>query len=137
MNTTTVLVVDDDEAVRTSLNVHFEDTGFSVFSACSAEESLSIMEEQLIDIAIVDLRLPVMNGMDLIREAHSRWPGMGFIIHTGSVEFDLAEDVTALPQVSDNICIKPVVDMSVFSHEIHSLMIKKDINYEQRDNLND
>lgn len=117
-----VLVVDDDEAVRVSLNVHFEDSGYSVLTASSAEESLAIMEQNPIDISVVDLRLPIMNGVDLIREAHSKWPRMGFIIHTGSVEYDVAEDVISLPQVSKTICIKPVADLNVFSDEIKRMM---------------
>ncbi len=132
MNTpVTVLVIDDDEAVRISLNVHFEDNGFSVYTASSAEESLEIMEKQPIDISVIDLRLPVMNGMDLIREAHSRWPIMGFIIHTGSVEYDLAEDVITLPQVSNTVCLKPVADLSIFCKEIECLMEGMEVNHEQ------
>ncbi len=132
MNTpVTVLVIDDDEAVRLSLNVHFEDNGFSVHTAASAEESLIIMEKKSIDISVIDLRLPVMNGMDLIREAHSRWPSMGFIIHTGSVEYDFAEDVVTLPQVSNTICIKPVADLSVFCREIDRLMEGMEVSHDQ------
>ena len=130
-STASVLITDDDEAVRISLKVHFEDEGYSVSTASSAEESLVIMDKQWFDIAVIDLRLPVMDGMDLIREAHSRWPRMGFIIHTGSIEYDLADDIIALPQVSKKIFIKPVSDLKIFSKEAEQLMIGKEVGHEK------
>lgn len=72
-----ILVVDDEQMVRENLVDYLEDEGLDVISVGSAEEALNLMKTEHADIAIVDMRLPVMHGNDLIIHLKAA-PGYGF-----------------------------------------------------------
>ena len=81
------LVVDDDPAIVHLLRLFLEQLGFSVASAGSGPEALAVLGRQPIDLAITDLAMPGMTGIDLIREARSRGHDNEFLVLTavGSV----------------------------------------------------
>ncbi len=78
-----VLVVDDEPRIRSLLSDVIPDMGFDVTAARTAEEAIRAMEQSPADIAILDLQLPVMQGMDLFSHLRERWPGMQVIVMTG------------------------------------------------------
>ncbi|NDV22664.1 response regulator [Desulfovibrio sp. JC022] len=116
-----ILVVDDEQMVRENLVDYLEDEGLDVISVGSAEEALTLMKTDNADIAIVDMRLPVMHGNDLIINLKELHPDMDFIIHTGSVDYAVPPDVRAYGISSDNVLLKPVADMDMFIQKIRTL----------------
>jgi CheY-like chemotaxis protein len=62
-----VLLADDDPAVQVSLAMAFSALGWETVAARSAEETLAKLKERRYDLIIFDLRMPDMNGLDLIR----------------------------------------------------------------------
>lgn len=68
-----ILLVDDDERIRDSLRLFFEDQGCSLMAVGSSERALEELARHSFDIIILDYKLPGMNGMELlerIRETH-------------------------------------------------------------------
>ena len=65
-NTLNVLIVDDSSFMRTHLRMLLAKRGFKTFTAIDGKEALQIIKQHKIDAAIVDLEMPVMNGMQLI-----------------------------------------------------------------------
>ena len=63
----TVLVVEDDEAIRLVLRTNLEDEGYHVLEAGTAEQGLVLMMDERVDVVLVDLRLPGIQGLDLVR----------------------------------------------------------------------
>ena len=61
-----VLIIDDETSIRTSMGEFFEDFGFQVHTVGSAEAALAAIAEQDFDVAIVDIRLPGLDGDGLI-----------------------------------------------------------------------
>ncbi|CCO25428.1 response regulator [Maridesulfovibrio hydrothermalis] len=120
-----ILVVDDEQMVRENLVDYLEDEGLDVISVGSAEEALKLMKTEKADIAIVDMRLPVMHGNDLIIHLKAQHPDMDFIIHTGSVDYAVPPDVKAYGISSDNVLLKPVADMDLFIQKIRTLFGNK------------
>ncbi|WP_432735390.1 response regulator [Maridesulfovibrio sp. FT414] len=120
-----ILVVDDEQMVRENLVDYLEDEGLEVVSVGSAEEALQLMKTDHADIAIVDMRLPVMHGNDLIIHLKALHPDMDFIIHTGSVDYAVPPDVRAYGISSDNVLLKPVADMDLFIQKIRTLFGNK------------
>lgn len=116
-----ILILDDDEAVRISLESYLEDCGFICFPVASAEEALKLLNQQLVDLAIVDLRLPGIDGINFISIAHSRWPNMKYIIFTGSVDIVVPEGISKIKEVAETIFIKPIDDLNKFVLEIKNL----------------
>jgi two-component system response regulator (stage 0 sporulation protein F) len=62
-----LLVVEDMEEARELIEFYFERKGYTVFTACCAEEALPIIKEQCPDVMLLDVILPSMSGIDLLR----------------------------------------------------------------------
>jgi DNA-binding response OmpR family regulator len=77
-----VLIVDDDAVIRDVLYELFAEEHFC-HMAETAERALEFLESQPYDIAILDVSLPGMSGLELLGHIHERWPEMPVIIVTG------------------------------------------------------
>ena len=117
-----VLVVDDEPSIRNSLVEFLEDCQFDVSAADSAEGALDLIARIPFDVALVDIRLPKLDGDSLILQAHQLRPRMRFLIHTGSVEYKLPEELKTFGVTQEHVFLKPQMDLSVFKDAIRALM---------------
>ena len=117
-----VLVVDDEPSIRNSLMEYLEDCQFTVHAADSAERALDLIACFPIDVALVDIRLPKLDGDSLILQAHQMRPGLRFLIHTGSMEYHLPDTLKPLGIKPEHIFLKPQLNLAVFRDAINSLM---------------
>jgi len=62
----TILVVDDDEAIRTLLQEELSDEGYRVILAGNARDALKKVEEEALDLVILDIRMPGMDGLEAL-----------------------------------------------------------------------
>lgn len=120
-----VLVVDDEVAVCSNVAAFLEDEGFTVFSAASGEEALDLLLEQNIDVAIIDMRLPGIDGDTLILKAHEIQPVLKFLIHTGSTNYSVSSAMEEIGVKNEQIYRKPLLDMNVFTKGILKLLVGK------------
>jgi DNA-binding NtrC family response regulator len=109
----TVLVLDDEESIRQSIAAYLEDEGVTVLQASSAEEALGIVAASPVAAAVVDIRLPGMDGNAFMVKAAAVRPGIRFVVHTGSADYILPESVMALGVRPDRVFIKPVHDLKI------------------------
>lgn len=89
----TILVVEDDEILRTCTANVVADAGFSPVQAANAAEAFAILESRS-DIALLftDIQMPgSMDGLDLARTVHERWPAIKIILVSGRVELSERE----------------------------------------------
>ena len=68
-----ILVVDDDINIQRLVTIHLTQEGYQVFKANDAEEALSLIENQNVDLAIVDVMMPGMNGFELTKILTDDW----------------------------------------------------------------
>jgi two-component system, OmpR family, response regulator len=68
-----ILVVDDDINIQRLVTIHLTQEGYQVFRANDAEEALSLLEKQNVDLAIVDVMMPGMNGFELTKVLTDDW----------------------------------------------------------------
>ncbi|MBM4289619.1 MAG: response regulator [Deltaproteobacteria bacterium] len=61
-----ILVVDDEEPIRTYLQEELTDDGYEVLMAASAPEALKIIEKENLDLVILDIRMPGMTGVEAL-----------------------------------------------------------------------
>lgn len=85
-----ILVVDDETAVRSQLTRLYEQSGYKVEVAQSAEEALAQLARGRIDFVITDIKLPGMSGADLIALMQESYPDIPVIAITGYLDIDTA-----------------------------------------------
>ncbi len=78
-----VLVVDDEELYRRSLERILTRVGHEVSEARDASEALAIAASQPIDLVLADIRMPGINGLELVRQLHESHPDLPCIVVTG------------------------------------------------------
>jgi response regulator RpfG family c-di-GMP phosphodiesterase len=100
-----VLVVDDDVAIRQLLATKLKISGFSVTSCGSGEEALNILSAEPYDAIISDLNMPGISGLELLAEAHHRFPRTAFLMATGVG--DVSVGVAAMKQGAADYILKP------------------------------
>jgi len=79
----TVLVVDDDARVRSVLVEHVSYAGFRVIEASNGLEALEVLDREPVRLVFTDLRMPVMDGIELLRRARPRFPSTIFVCVSG------------------------------------------------------
>jgi len=117
-----ILVVDDEETIRDSLQIFLEAQGWNVTTAASAEQALELPAPTPCAGAIVDIRLPGQSGDAMIVAAQPRYPAMKWLICTGSVGFAPGPELTAAGVTPQDIFTKPVADMSLLVERLAALL---------------
>ena len=110
-----VLIVDDEPGILANLEAYLEDEDFTVAKAETGESAVAVLQSEAIDAAIIDMRLPDIDGNEVIRQALAAGSRAKFIIHTGSTEYRVPADLVSQGISRDNIFLKPVKDMGILS----------------------
>ena len=61
----TILVVDDETAIRALVQAILEDAGYAVLGATNGREGLAVLESQMVDLVVSDVMMPVLDGLGL------------------------------------------------------------------------
>lgn len=103
---TRVLLVEDDERIRLALGLALDDMGFEVFDAASGELALERLETATVDVVLLDLMLPGVDGLTVCRVLRSRGDLPIIIITARS---DTADVIEGLEAGADDYMTKPLV----------------------------
>jgi len=117
-----ILIIDDEPGVRESLADYLEDMGFTVIMAGSGEKGLEVLADQHPDLAIVDMRLPGIDGTQTIVKAHKIQPKLKFIVHTGSVTYQIPEALVEMGVTTRQILHKPMPGLQTILAIIQELL---------------
>ncbi len=118
-----VLVVDDEPAIANGLQVFLEDEGMQIDCAGSGEEAVEIARHNSgYDVCIMDTRLPAMNGDTAIRALHAICPNLRFIIHTGTADYSIPDDLRAIGIDESQLFTKPLMDMQPLAETVKALV---------------
>ena len=77
-----ILIVEDEELVRSMLLDNFEHEGFQVFGAEDGREGQNQLEDEQVDLVISDLVMPRQDGLELLMEMRRSWPDIPLIAIT-------------------------------------------------------
>jgi DNA-binding NtrC family response regulator len=100
-----ILIVDDEEGIRKSLRAVLEDKGCLVDIAENGQEAITKSKTKFYNLALVDIRLPDMDGVTLLTEMRETTPKMAKIIITGYPSLDNA--IAAVNKGADGYIVKP------------------------------
>ena len=80
----TILVIDDDDPLRMLCQTALEGAGFRVLTADSGPHGLRLLQHQEVDLALVDIFMPSMDGLEVIQLLHKTLPACKIIAMSGS-----------------------------------------------------
>ena len=113
-----ILVVDDEPSIRKVLTAILEEKGYNVETAENGKEAIRKSKTQFYNLALIDIRLPDMEGVKLLTEMKETKPKMAKIIITGYPSLQNA--VEAVNKGADAYIIKPLnIDKTLVTIEEH------------------
>lgn len=89
----TILVVDDEEIVRITTSEMLRSIGYEVLLAKNGKEALHVLSKNSVDLVVLDMIMPVMNGKEAFNEMHKLYPKLPVILSSG---FSKEEDLLAV-----------------------------------------
>ncbi|HXH28047.1 MAG TPA: sigma-54 dependent transcriptional regulator [Candidatus Polarisedimenticolia bacterium] len=101
-----IIVIDDDEGNRRSTEMALRKDGYEVASFASGQEGIDHFREHGGDLLVTDLRMPGMNGMQVLEQAKTVDPGVAVLVITGFGSIESAVD--AIKQGADDYLQKPI-----------------------------
>lgn len=101
----TILLVEDEKSIRGFIKINLQRNNFLVIEAASGEEALSKMRTQKIDLAILDVMLPGIDGYHVCKEIRETYPSVGIIMLTAKSQ-DM-DKIIGLEFGADDYMIKP------------------------------
>ena len=111
-----VLIIDDDDSVRSSLSSYLEDSGFLPLTASDGKQGIQIFQQQDIDLVLVDLRMPEMDGYDVIKHIHKESPQTPLIVISGAS--GIQDAIETMKIGAWDYLVKPIREMSTLVHSI-------------------
>ncbi|WP_054029485.1 sensor histidine kinase [Desulfatitalea tepidiphila] len=106
--TTDILLVDDEQGIRKVLGIALADRGYRVHTAADARQALALFDELGPPIVLTDIKMPGMDGIELLRALKRRNPETEVIMITGHGETDLA--IRSLKYEATDYISKPIDD---------------------------
>jgi PAS domain S-box-containing protein len=103
-----ILIVDDEEDIRVVLKISLSDLGYEVYTAENGDEALRIIQEVTPPIVLTDIRMPVMDGIELLRKIKQEDSETEVIMITGHGDMDLA--IESLKHEATDFITKPIKD---------------------------
>jgi len=100
-----ILIVDDEAIVRVSLSNWLKEDGYMVSTAENGAEALHKVAEEPWDILFVDIKMPKMSGLEVLKAVHEKRPGLPVIIITAYASVESA--VTAMKDGAYDYIVKP------------------------------
>ncbi|WP_282604365.1 response regulator [Pelagibius sp. Alg239-R121] len=107
-----ILVVDDDEFVRESVCAVLNVAGYDTVEATNGEEGITLIEKEAPDLAIVDIWMPKVDGLTLLRRVRAENSDLPIIIVSGGGPGETLERATAIADIynADHVLFKPFED---------------------------
>ena len=107
-----ILVVEDDREILDGVGIYLKNQGYKVYKAQNGREGLEILEKEEIHLAIVDIMMPVMDGITMTMELREKYDMPVIMLSAKSEEFD---KVTGLNIGADDYVTKPFAPMELLA----------------------
>jgi signal transduction histidine kinase len=106
-----LLVIDDEEGIRSMMALSLGADGYTVRTAADGTEGLKTFEEQKPDIVLTDIKMPGLDGIEVLKRIKSMSPDTEVIVITGHGDMDLA--VRSLQLMASDFVTKPVSEQAL------------------------
>ena len=109
-----ILIIDDERLTRISLADFLEESGYDTTVAVDGESAIQLHRFHKFDVCIVDIRMPGMDGVEVIQVLHQIASESIYIICTGSPQFVVPPILEKLGIKQQHVVFKPILDMQIF-----------------------
>jgi len=103
-----ILLVDDEEGIRNVLRIALTDMDYQVYTAANSRDALNIFRQKMPPIVLTDIKMPGMDGIDLLQIIKGEKPDTEVIMITGHGDLDLA--IKSLKSDATDFITKPIHD---------------------------
>ncbi|MCF6248250.1 MAG: sigma 54-interacting transcriptional regulator [Desulfobacula sp.] len=125
-----ILIIDDEPIMLENMTVYLEDSGFSIIQALDGKTGLEAFKNQQPDLVLLDLRMPGIDGLEVLSRLKKRSPETPVIVVTG--EGGMGDAVSALRLGAYDFITKPVLDMALLEHNVKEALEKSKLVFENR-----
>ena len=91
-----ILVVDDEDALRTGLSSELTSKGYNVSTASDGDEAISGLQKETFDLVVLDIKMPRMNGFEVLKFVKEKHPETKVVMLAGFADFGNVIDVKKL-----------------------------------------
>jgi DNA-binding NtrC family response regulator len=116
-----ILIVDDEPDIRSALARRYRLKGYSVETADNGEGALTLLETKPYQVVISDIKMPRMDGIELLRRIRSEYPMTRVIMMTGYVT--LENGLACLRHGADTCIFKPLEDLKEMDDAINNAVV--------------
>lgn len=88
MNKLNILIIDDEKRFTEELTEYLQDLGFQPYESHTGKSGLNMLSKHAIDLLILDVRLPGISGLDILKNVRNKYPGMEVIIVSAHGDMD-------------------------------------------------
>ncbi len=127
---TKILVIDDEKSIRRTIKAYFEDNEATVIEAEDGQKGVDIFRKENPDLVLLDLRMPVLDGIAALKIIVSESPQTPVIVVSGTGV--LEDSIEALRNGAWDYITKPIHDMAELEHLIEKALERKKLIEEQR-----
>ena len=108
-----ILVVEDDKAIREGVEIYLKNQGYQVFQAANGAEGLKVIEREEIHLAIVDIMMPVMDGVTMLMKLRSK--DYEFPVIMLSAKSEEVDKIMGLNMGADDYVTKPFTPLELLA----------------------
>jgi two-component system, response regulator, stage 0 sporulation protein F len=122
METPLILVVDDQMGVRRLIQEVFKEIGYRVAAAAHGQEAIAIAAAELPAVVLLDMKMPVMDGLETLRTLKSLYPDLIVFMMTAVGDGDRINEALAN---GASRCISKPFDVFELRHQVQAVMTKE------------
>lgn len=119
---TRILIIDDEPAIRESFSEYLEDEGYQVETASDGEQGVALIDKNGPDMVLTDLRMPRMDGLEVLRQGREKNANIPFIVISGTGE--ISDIVGAIRAGAWDYITKPLNDLGFLKHQVEKNLEK-------------
>ena len=108
-----ILVVEDDREIRAGIEIYLRNQGYEVFQAANGAEGLKVIEQQSVHLAIVDIMMPVMDGVTMLMKLRSM--NYEFPVIMLSAKSEEVDKIMGLNMGADDYVTKPFTPLELLA----------------------
>ncbi|MCF6178462.1 MAG: EAL domain-containing protein [Geopsychrobacter sp.] len=115
-----ILTIDDEENIRSSFRLFLEDFDYEVIEAKNGREGLQLFESEKPDLVLCDLRMPEIDGLEVLSKIRETSPDTPIIVASGTGV--IGDAIEAVRRGAWNYLLKPIQDLSTLQHAIEQAL---------------